>query len=731
MMKVFGQLRQLTARLQGRAAATAKPKPKKPTYSTAGSEPISVPTGMVGRGAEGALLAKALETHRVVLLHGAARIGKTWLSRRCAEVSRKRRKPFWYTCPSERRSGELFERLGSFFSANRQEDLGRELIQPEANDDDRANTAAAALEQDEFLVVLDQFDTVAHRDPFRTLVQAVAASDGRGRLLVVARRPPGWWPTLPSTRAAAVEVPPLSAADVRELASGLGFSRQDLDALEAYGDVHPFALQLVLQLSRLQGAPPARILEGIPRDRLEFALLSVLYGGLAERHVIDRLSVLRVPFAPAAATAFGGPANLFVREDVALLLETTKEGRYQLHPTVGEFASDQLGGGLDLLTTAHEQSVVYYRSQLDVSGRWHKRACCELAHHLLSLEQPAEALRVLAAEARGIVSFGFGWMLLSMAGQIEQSGLLDADGLDDAEEAGYRYGLAALYVRLPVVSVDDNRLKAIRLCGRCIDVYRERERPVDLAQSLNLLGMALSDLPSGDVRTNVHRALESYQESLLLFQDLGLADGRMTVHNNIGGAWMKLAEVGGEDCLRRAVAHLRQAVKLFDQSTDLFTQSLVNRNLGNALCQLGKVEEGMEHFASALSHFTLDNHPLEYGGTQQDMGDAHRLLMTGRRTFRLRQAMAYYTEAARVHEQEIFPEDFADTQLGLAIGHRQLAIHEGPEPHYALSIKCYENALRVFTAEDFPFYHRVITDILAREERGEAGMTSEEDEQAR
>ena len=142
-------------------------------------------------------------------------------------------------------------------------------------------------------------------------------------------------------------------------------------------------------------------------------------------------------------------------------------------------------------------------------------------------------------------------------------------------------------------------------------------------------------------------------------------------------------------------------------------------NLGHALCLLGKVEEGMTHFQGALEHFRQDIWPLEYANTQKHMGDAHRLISSGKRSGRLTQAIEYYALALTIYEEEIFPEYFAQTQHYLGVAHKQLSLYEDSRKHQLLAIRCYRNALRVYTEEGFPFNHQVVQKNLDRDMQNE------------
>jgi tetratricopeptide (TPR) repeat protein len=681
-------------------------------YSARESEPISMPVGMVGREQECAALMALLEERSVVFLHGPARIGKTYLVRQVATRWKQEGRPFFYTCPSDRGIGDLFRKLKFFFWANGYEEFAEIVDPPEANDDDRIQALAGPLSHDRYLIVLDAFGQVDFRPPFQNLVRQACRGDFKGRLLVCVRNRPSWCEELPPAFAGEMALEGFCPEDMRAFARQQGFDDVDLKGLDE--KLHPFVLQLLLFLAQQRRTSPMSILADLAQHDLERALLTEIYQDLEERDLLDRLSVLRLSFLAEAFSVFGGVEDLIHEKPVTFLVGVQEDGQHSLHPLARNFGTQRLAEHKSLQQAAHEQAVQYYQLQISAKGKGPALACTELGYHLLELDRPQEALDMLATHSREIVSFGYGRALLSLTRRIEDAGVVEKRE-ETGEEARSLHDLALIYIRLPVFDIADNHLRAIRYCGRAITYYEEGEDPMGHASILNVQGMACSGLPIGDPRKNIHRAFESYREAFAIFQQYELPTGCAMVHNNMGTAWMELSALGGEWCIGRAIGHFKQAVRLYAEGVDPFTRALVESNLGHALCLLGKVEEGMTHFQAALEHFRLDLWPREYADTQWHMGDAHRLISSGKRSVRLTQAMEYYTEALTVYEEEIFPESFVRTQHFLGVAHRQLALYEDARKHQLLAIKCYRNALRVYTEEGFPFNHQVVQNNLDRD----------------
>jgi len=543
-----------------------------------------------------------------------------------------------------------------------------------------------------------------------------ACADGlKGKLLVCGRKSPDWFGELPGKNSCETALDGLCLDDIKAFVRMHGFDDGELSNLKASFRLHPFVLHLLLYLSRKQSIPLGEFLASVGEGNVELELLKEVYEDLDEQHrsLLDHLSVLRTAFVPRAIKVFSADK---VSEDVVhkvpfSLLVVDRDGdTFILHPLVKNFGKDHLAGHSDVLEQCHRTALDYYGPAVLTRGKRSVIAALETGYHMLELGQNRDALDVLSGHCRGIISFGYGWELKSFTARIDGSGIVDGD-CDDLSTAQALRELSAIYVYLPSLVKSDHHLKAIRYCGKAIAFFDEQDDPVERANTLNVLGMACSRLPVGDPRKNIDRAFQSYKDALVIFNEYGLHGGSAMVHNNMGAAWIRLAEYGGEWCFNRALGHLKQAVRLYkENSVDSLTQAEVESNLGYVYCILGKTADGMQHFKSALWEFSEDNFPMEYAHTQQQLGSAYRLDSTGVRTSRLNTAIEYYAEALRIFEEGVFPVSFGECQHTLAIVHRQLGMYQSKDFHLKLAIKCYNNSLRVYREASFPNEYRTICD---------------------
>jgi|GEM_PF-3364263 tetratricopeptide (TPR) repeat protein len=685
---------------------------KRSTLAT-GSEDLTLSEDLIGRAAEAKAVISLLKTHRIVYLTGPPRIGKSCLAKLVAEKWRRFGPAFLYTCPASRGIGHLFGFLADFFKANFDRGFEEIHTEPDSNDDDKCVALAEALKRGSHLIILDSFGRVDARRTYRTLLKTTSGEDVKGRMLVCCR-------SLPENRpegSGAYELGGFNNKDVVTYAHSQGFSGNEFSGLRRKF-THPYLLKLLICIAGTRSMSPGEILGQLAQEDLESELLAEIYEDLTpnDHNAIDALSVLRKPFRQKALEIFSDDPNATLprSEILEFLIEPSDGWLSELHPLFKSFCSDRLIKDPDLDRGSHSKAIEYYDYHARSGGQYLAVATLEKAWHLTQSERPLEGLRILAQYSRIIISFGFGTDLHVMIKPLEAEFVTDGR-CDTDEKAAVLMDLSSIYTQLQVIDVNDNHLRAIRYTGAAQEYFETAEQNGSRATALNIQGMACAGLPSGNPIKNLDRAFECYRESLLIYSSEGVPNGCAVVHNNLGTAWIVLSGLGEENHHGRAIGHFKQALNFFTDDADPYTRGLVDSNLGLTYCLVGKGKEGMEYLNLSLNYFTHDKFPKEYAETQAHLADANRLSLPGSRITRLEEAISFYGKALLILEEEIFPEDFASIQHRIGICHRQLAIYQEKQRHISGTIKCYQNALRVYTPGGFPFYHEMITLKLERD----------------
>ena len=146
----------------------------------------------------------------------------------------------------------------------------------------------------------------------------------------------------------------------------------------------------------------------------------------------------------------------------------------------------------------------------------------------------------------------------------------------------------------------------------------------------------------------------------------------------------------------------------------LFLYAFLEAALAQYEAEPTRLEEAVEAYREALQEYTQDRVPLDWAMTQKNLGDA--LWELGRRedgTARLEEAIEAYREALQEYTQDRVPLDWAMTQKNLGDALYELWSREGGTEKFKEAKAAYEAAFTVFIKEDSSFYFDGTTENLA------------------
>ncbi|MBN1202172.1 MAG: TIR domain-containing protein [Anaerolineae bacterium] len=228
------------------------------------------------------------------------------------------------------------------------------------------------------------------------------------------------------------------------------------------------------------------------------------------------------------------------------------------------------------------------------------------------------------------------------------------------------------------------------------------------------LGNAYRELPTGDRRANLGRAVAAFEEALRFYTpEAAPLDYAMT-QTNLGAAYADLAEI--EDRagnLARAVAAFQEALRFRTPETAPLDYAMTQNNLGTTYADLAAIEDragnlkrAVTAFEQALRFRTPEAAPQAYAMTQTNLGAAYRQLSEIEdRAENLKRAVAAYEQALRFRTPEAAPLAYATTQNNLGAAYQQLSEIEDRAENLERAVAAYEQALRFRTPEAAPLYY--------------------------
>lgn len=218
-------------------------------------------------------------------------------------------------------------------------------------------------------------------------------------------------------------------------------------------------------------------------------------------------------------------------------------------------------------------------------------------------------------------------------------------------------------------------------------------RPLEHASLRHSIGLAYAELPSGDRRTNLQRAVASYRQALKLFGPHRFPVEHARVQTALGAA---LRELGNSE---EAVAACARAVELLAGGQAPGELGAALNNLGLAQSDVGRHEEAISSLGQAVAVFTAAREARQRPMALHNLGQAQAA--SGDHAA----AVETYEQAVLETDDESLPYQWALLQH--ARGVSLTALGDGRRAAGA-----FEAALGVFTRQRYPFPHALAKNNL-------------------
>jgi tetratricopeptide (TPR) repeat protein len=544
------------------------------------------------RGREGELeeVKAALGANRVVVIGGAAGIGKSMLGRALAESLEMGRRGIWVECKKGMGLESLVSALSNFFAEEYKGFasilLDNLLTAPELV----VNRFAECLDQGDNVLFLDDFESVTDRQLTHDLLKALSLGPTQACTVVLTKE-------VGMLRAA------LAGEHSVELVLGSVDSRAGLDLLEDRGlgarsqqergrlhertAGHPLALELCAGL--LLGGMTIEEIEKLPlfrrggdEEKSVRRILQEIEGRLSaqELHFLRSCSVFDEPFGDSAMAAVCPTehcAEVAERVQPKFLL-SHRNGRYDLHPLVREYFYDGLK---DEAASVHELAGRYYLGKAkEVTGEAERLTRKLKAHRHFELAKDYRQLIDLHREVfRGLVSAS----RAQEAARICQATLDASTTLNDKKMEG------SCLSELGLIRSNQGRVdEAVHLLKRSLSIARQTGDRAGENAALGNLGAAYYG------QLEVQKAIECFEGALPISREMRDRRGELNHLSNLGNAYAYLGEV------QKAIGCYEQVLEISREIGDRRGQESHLGKLGNACSELGEVQKAVGYYEQAL-----------------------------------------------------------------------------------------------------------------------------------
>lgn len=253
--------------------------------------------------------------------------------------------------------------------------------------------------------------------------------------------------------------------------------------------------------------------------------------------------------------------------------------------------------------------------------------------------------------------------------------------------------------------------------------------PIQYANTQMSIGNVYALLPEArDKVANCRLAINAYREALKVYSLDHFPFNYAMTQNNLGATYQNLAELEEVEnkvanC-KLAISAIQKALKVYNFGDFPKEYAMTQNNFGNTYQTLADAEKeaekkatnyklAIEAYHKTLKVYSLDYSPIDYAGTENNLGKAYRKLAElEEKPKNCRLAIAAFQEALKVSTFDQFPIPYAKTQIGLGTAYGTLAEVEGRAENCKKAKTAFEEALRVCTEETLPQDYVVVTHNL-------------------
>jgi tetratricopeptide (TPR) repeat protein len=238
-------------------------------------------------------------------------------------------------------------------------------------------------------------------------------------------------------------------------------------------------------------------------------------------------------------------------------------------------------------------------------------------------------------------------------------------------------------------------------------VYTREALPEQWAQTQNNLGEAYSNRIRGEKAQNIEMAIASHTAALeVRTREAFPKDWAMT-QNNLANAYINRIRGEKAQNIEMAIAFYTAASSVY--TCDAFPEywAMTQHNLAIAYSErirgekAQNIEMALASYTVALSVYTREAFPEKWAQTQNNLANAYINRIRGEKAQNIEMALASYTAALEVRTRDAFPQDWAQTQNNLAMAYSNRIRGEKAQ-NIEMALASYTAALSVYTRDAFP-----------------------------
>ena len=287
-----------------------------------------------------------------------------------------------------------------------------------------------------------------------------------------------------------------------------------------------------------------------------------------------------------------------------------------------------------------------------------------------------------------------------------------AEGIVTSPEqrAHIQNSLGIAWTQLPTGDRAENIETSIRHFESALEYYDRNPLCADWAMIHNNLGNAYSDRIKGEPAYNIETSLGHFYTALQVIARETFPTEWATIQNNIGEAYRKRIEGDAAENIESAIEHFESALLVRTKAASSEKWATTHNNLGIAYSDRIKgersknIETAIDHLEKSLEIQTREKYPEPWAKTHNNLGATYLFRIKGDRAENIEMAIEHCEKACQVRTREAAPADWATTHNNLGEAYRK-RIKGNRNDNIENAIRHFENALKVRTCEAFPIYY--------------------------
>ncbi|MEM2899644.1 MAG: tetratricopeptide repeat protein, partial [Thermoplasmata archaeon] len=547
-----------------------------------------------------------IETHRIVIVHGIAGIGKTTLALKVLSEYKQSMNTFWYRFHEWDTLRNVLVQLCEFFYACGKKALKTYVEGAKTID---INSAVEAFERDvkelSALIVFDDYQkAVEEISLFFAAITEIMEGVKGVKILIMTRRLPGFY----DRRAVAVKeiiaemkLKGLDRESSKEILKLKNIVDDEvIDEIYKLTEGHPLSLELLDSVDDL----------GMQNNIMKFVHEEV-FSKLApeEKKLLRIASVYRYPVSSKA---------FFVDEEVsyealdklidrALVQEVSFE-RYDIHDLIREFFYTRLTP--QQKSYYHLCAAKYYEGEEDLGS------AIEAMYHYLRAGEHNKVVKIGMEKGEEMIKEGHLEELDSILAELEREDFKDAEwcevsilrgdilmawgklnkalthyesAIECATTSGSQEGLAKSYDRLGYLYREKNFWEyAIEYYNKYLEMMLRLNNKAGLAKAYSNFGSIYYRKSEWD------KAIEFYRKSLEIYNREGSKEIIAKTHNNLGIIYWEKGDY------QNALEEYKNALLILEELNIPESLRKVHFNLGEVYHNLGDYDNAIKSYMSCL-----------------------------------------------------------------------------------------------------------------------------------